>query len=98
MDVLMDFFAIVCKSRFNESLIGTIGCNNSDLTSLARLDAALRSLWYESSLLLNDSLQHDSGSPVVVVLIADDDPECDDDLQRLLLYRLQFLNEWTSPG
>jgi hypothetical protein len=90
----------------NDSLqhdIGTIGCNNSDLTSLARLDAALKSL---ESILRQVQLQLqlvelqplNSGSPVVVVLIADDDPECDDDLQRLLLYRLQFLNEWTSPG
>jgi hypothetical protein len=55
----MDLLAIVCRSGSNGSLVGTIGCNNSDLTSLARLDAARRSLWYESSLLLNDSLQHD---------------------------------------
>jgi hypothetical protein len=36
----MDLLALVCESKFSESLIGTTGCNNSDLTSLALLDAA----------------------------------------------------------
>jgi hypothetical protein len=34
---------------------------DSDLASLALLDAARKSLWYELSLLVNDSLQHDIG-------------------------------------